>query len=64
METQIKIGDVVLLKSGGPKMTVYFIINDTISCQWFDNNNEAKNGDFIISTLKLFKPYIFLKSAR
>jgi uncharacterized protein YodC (DUF2158 family) len=36
MET-FQIGDVVLLKSGGPKMTVDNVLPDgTISCTWWD----------------------------
>ena len=46
-EPQWKVGDVVQLKSGGPKMT---IINVTslldsvgIECAWFDDNKPASH---------------------
>ena len=32
---EIKVGDIVKVKSGGPKMTVESITNDTIFCKWF-----------------------------
>jgi uncharacterized protein YodC (DUF2158 family) len=31
-----QIGDVVKLKSGGPKMTVESMDNDGVKCVWFD----------------------------
>ncbi|SHH60092.1 DUF2158 domain-containing protein [Winogradskyella jejuensis] len=40
----LKIGDVVMLKAGGPKMTIYAIGND-VSCKWFDGN-DLKYGGF------------------
>lgn len=38
MENKIKSGDVVVLKSGGPKMTVKFE-NSVVkwACKWFEN---------------------------
>ena len=33
-----KAGDVVQLKSGGPKMTVRETDDDGVFCQWFHNN--------------------------
>lgn len=45
---QLKVGDVIKLKSGGPKMTVTRLITQkgepTCVCQWFaegSNKNEA-----------------------
>ena len=34
-ENQIKVGDVVRLKSGGVPMTVDSIRNDDVSCVWW-----------------------------
>ncbi len=47
----LKIGDVVILKSGGPKMTVYAIGNDA-SCKWFDKNDELQYAAFLKEELK------------
>ena len=38
--TVIDVGDLVVLRSGGPVMTVTAVCDDcdTVSCGWFDNN--------------------------
>jgi uncharacterized protein YodC (DUF2158 family) len=43
----IKIGDVVMLKSGGPKMTVEYIPDGSIivKCVWFVGT-ELQRGEF------------------
>ena len=47
------IGDVVLLKSGGPVMTIDNDNGDgTYWCQWFDKNGELKGASFKGETLK------------
>jgi uncharacterized protein YodC (DUF2158 family) len=51
----LKPGDVVVLKSGGPRMTIKFIENGEAACSWFENGRvserrfglemlEAQNG--------------------
>jgi len=48
-----KVGDVVQLKSGGPKMTISEIqSNGNAWCQWFINN-EPKGGSFKQEVLTL-----------
>jgi uncharacterized protein YodC (DUF2158 family) len=47
----IKIGDVVMLKSGGPKMTVEYMPDDTIvKCVWFIGTT-LHRGEFKIVLL-------------
>jgi uncharacterized protein YodC (DUF2158 family) len=55
-----KVGDIVKLKSGGPKMTIekFGTVNsnnaDGIHCVWFDNvqgDEQLKSGKFIPETL-------------
>jgi len=42
----VKIGDVVQLKSGGPKMTVNEIANTQTNCVWFvGGSRESGNFD-------------------
>ena len=50
-----QVGDVVKLNSGGPLMTVSDVESIqtemgqsliVITCQWFDSNNELKQGEF------------------
>lgn len=49
-------GDVVLLKSGGPKMTVIEDDGDTCECMWFDDKHQKKMDEFPTKLLKLYKP--------
>jgi uncharacterized protein YodC (DUF2158 family) len=55
MPNEIKVGDVVQLKSGGPRMTVNSIGNDngvmSAWCSWFDNKNVEKSGVFPVTSL-------------
>lgn len=57
---QIKAGDVVVLKSGGPKMTVSKIGiaggSDTTSawCDWFEGTKPQK-GVFPLTSLQVFE---------
>lgn len=48
---EIKNGMVVLLKSGGPRMTVDKIDERGVFCKWFDDS-EVKTGYFSLETLK------------
>lgn len=53
---KLKAGDVVQLKSGGPKMTIQWIGKDygdviMALCQWFDGK-ELKDGKFSPDQLK------------
>lgn len=55
MANEIKVGDVVELKSGGPEMTVSdikFMNGKNLAwCEWFDGL-KAQKGTFILETLK------------
>ena len=37
MDDEIKVGDVVMLKSGGPEMVVATILKGSAHCYWFDD---------------------------
>jgi uncharacterized protein YodC (DUF2158 family) len=53
--TEIKAGDVVQLKSGGPEMVVNFVEHDGVeiaSCSWFDKTKK-ESGRFPVVTLRL-----------
>lgn len=40
-------GDVVRLKSGGPKMTVLKLEDETaLACKWFDRNGKVHTDSF------------------
>jgi uncharacterized protein YodC (DUF2158 family) len=45
---EIKAGEIVKLKSGGPKMTVETVFNDAhakrcVKCVWFDENRLVRD---------------------
>ncbi len=48
----MKVGDVVVLKSGGPQMTVEEIENNFVYCTWFDGQKERQKDSFSESTLE------------
>ena len=48
---EIKIGDVVRLKSGGPRMTVEDLSGEYASCVWFENSR-ALRGEFRLQLLE------------
>ena len=57
MADQFKLGDVVQLKSGGPKMTVTEVGNDIsqkprVWCEWFNEKNQKISDDFTPESLK------------
>ncbi len=57
-EDNIKIGDTVRRKAGGPDMTVVDVEEDdsgqlTILCVWLDEKNNEKSGQYPARTLQL-----------
>ena len=48
---ELKVGDTVRLKSGGPLMTIESIEDNRAFCNWF-SNDELKNGTFNVETLE------------
>jgi len=48
----LKVGDVVQLKSGGPLMTVRSVDENSVLCVWFDGK-DSKSGRFPGATLNL-----------
>lgn len=49
----IKTGDVVVLKSGGPPMTVFDVSAEVVECHWFDADNELRQGKLNERELRL-----------
>lgn len=51
----LKVGAVVVLKSGGPQMTVVRIMSDNrFYCTWFDASGKATDKEFPGDALSLF----------
>lgn len=57
--SELKIGDVVQLKSGGPLMTIDSI-GELSGAQaawvsWFDKTHNEKSGSYPLTSLKIYK---------
>ncbi len=53
IESKLKTGDVVKLKSGGPSMTVSAATEETIECAWFVDGT-IQHSSFTPGSLKAF----------
>lgn len=55
-----KVGDVVMLKSGGPPMTVVKIDSSPgkVACSWFPSHTSEKSSreEFVPDAIREFKP--------
>lgn len=51
----IKVGDVVKLKSGEEKMTVENIEEDNVICVWLDKEQALRREKIKIETIKLYE---------
>lgn len=51
---EFKVGDTVLLKSGGEVMTVEGVAEDLIGCVWF-NGEKVERSSFDPATLKPYE---------
>jgi uncharacterized protein YodC (DUF2158 family) len=47
MTGQIQAGDVVVLKSGGPDMTVKWVSGPEYYCEWFDGKKVVGNTFYL-----------------
>ena len=58
---ELKIGDVVILKSGSPPMTIEEIcdysgdVEISALCSWFDSNKKPQQKNFILKALMKYK---------
>jgi len=51
----MQIGDVVRLKSGGPKMTIVSLgEGEAVSCAWFDRNGKRHTESFALAIVEAF----------
>lgn len=54
--SELKKGDVVFLKSGGPAMTVTELNDETAFCEWFDKHHAFHSKSFISIVLTKEEP--------
>ncbi len=48
----LRIGDIVQLKTGGPSMTIDEVIGDEVECSWLENNSpKRRRGSFDVNSL-------------
>lgn len=46
------VGDLVMLKSGGPVMTVIQVDGSNVYCTWFDERNVIQRHVFVAGALE------------
>jgi len=51
-DEQFKPGDTVMLRSGGPRMTVAMVDGRSAFCEWFSDDQQPKGRSFALSSLK------------
>ena len=51
----MNVGNVVVLKSGGPKMTIESIEDDCAECTWFNEKKELTRATFDLNTIQVVK---------
>lgn len=49
---KLKVGDVVMLKSGGPNMVIASIIADECGCVWFNADEKMKRATFLACVIE------------
>ena len=50
-KTEFKVGDVVRLSAGGPKMTVEFVDNVNATCVWFGGAPSVNRDQFRVTCI-------------
>lgn len=61
MSEEIKVGDTVTLKSGGPGMTVEKFVQlaavpgNSAACVWFDAHNNIQRNTFPLAALEAYE---------
>lgn len=51
MGQELKVGDIVQLRSGSPPMTIKSIVGTMAKCIYFDNKKEVHENDFELVVL-------------
>lgn len=59
-DVDLKVGDVVRLKSGGPSMTISSIVKDQVKCSWFMEPSQIPT-DKVFNIQTLTKAPLFVR---
>lgn len=51
-DKQFQPGDVVSLRSGGPRMTIATINGPNAFCEWFTDDQQLQSRSFVVTSLK------------
>lgn len=52
-DEKFKPGDVVSLRSGGPRMTIAKVDAESVFCEWFTDDQQPQSRSFSLTSLKL-----------
>ena len=52
-DEKFKPGDVVSLRSGGPRMTIATVDGQSAFCEWFTDDQQPQSRSFALTSLKL-----------
>jgi len=52
-DRQFSPGDVVVLKSGGPRMTIAAVDKQNALCEWFSDDQNPLSRSFALTSLRL-----------
>jgi uncharacterized protein YodC (DUF2158 family) len=52
------VGDIVVLRSGGPRMTVVGEEPETVQCVWFNSDNGLEKATFLASVVVAWEKYV------
>jgi uncharacterized protein YodC (DUF2158 family) len=52
-DERIKPGDIVSLRSGGPRMTIASVDGQNAFCEWFTDDQQPQSRSFALASLKL-----------
>jgi uncharacterized protein YodC (DUF2158 family) len=52
-DEKFKLGDVVSLRSGDPRMTIALSMGKAAFCEWFTDDQQPQSRPFSLTSLKL-----------
>jgi uncharacterized protein YodC (DUF2158 family) len=56
MTTELQVGTIVRLKSGGPRMIVHVLLPQTVECVWCDSTGAPHRQTYLPAILEVIEP--------